>query len=286
MEDVRRDCQQATASRFRERESVGAAAVVMEEQARLCQPPQASEPSQGSAMARSSFDEMPQEVAKSAEIACDLAGLALEPPRAPHDHEHGVMPDFGNMNRNDLRKAARDLKVAQKANQRNKSMKELAEDCKRAAMQKNTLLGYLARSKSNEVPGQAANVAPVSDSAEVPGQAANAAPVSDSAELTCAPQRVAAPKERIARKPKWLRKSRLHARAKAADRSRKSKPENKAADRERKLKPENKAVRRSNALKPDFKAAKRSGAVTEPHMLGCAPIRPRLCQVLSAWSMQ
>ena len=48
--------------------------------------------------------------------------------------EAASMRDFVAMNRDDLRKAARDLGVAQKAHGRNKGVKELAEECRRAAM--------------------------------------------------------------------------------------------------------------------------------------------------------
>ena len=60
-------------------------------------------------MARSSFDEMPEEVAESAEIAYGRAGLALEtPPEAADDAVLDPLPvtqNFANMNQKDLRKA-------------------------------------------------------------------------------------------------------------------------------------------------------------------------------------
>ena len=122
--------------------------------------------------------------------------------------------DFGSMNRGDLRKAARDLGVKQ----RSRSKKELVEECKRATMQKGALLAYTSRPTSNEAPGQAAHAAPVSDSVELFGQAASA------------------------KKPKWLRKGRLQASAKAARRSRGQKPDYKAAERSRRSKPDYKAA--------------------------------------------
>ena len=88
--DQGRTCVEITRRRQRllnEGEAGGAAGAMMEEQARLCQPPEASQPSQGSDMANSSVDEVAQEAAERAEIARDRAEIARVAPRAPNNHD-------------------------------------------------------------------------------------------------------------------------------------------------------------------------------------------------------